>query len=43
MQLIQFVNNLGEPVEQGDVVVIGATRVSHYVDPQNSHLSICSR
>jgi len=36
MQLIQFVNNLGEPVEQGDVVVIGAARVSHFVDPDRT-------
>jgi hypothetical protein len=32
MQLIQFVNRLGESVEQGDVVIIGTTKVSHYVD-----------
>ncbi len=32
MQLIQFVNNIGEPVDQGDVVIIGAAKVSHYLD-----------
>lgn len=32
MQLIQFVNNLGEPVDQGDVVIIGAAKVSRYLD-----------
>ncbi len=32
MNLIQFINNLGNPVEQGDVVVIGDNQTAHYHD-----------
>jgi cytoskeletal protein CcmA (bactofilin family) len=32
----QFVNNLGEALEQGDVVVIGENRISLYYGPNNN-------